>query len=75
MNGSNPAWRGVFVVSVTPFDESGQINEEAFAALLDTYVADGVDGVVVAGIGVAAARARDAVADGYGSSRSWRPAQ
>ena len=49
MNNSNPGWRGVFVVSVTPFDESGRIDEQAFATLLDTYVADGVDGVVVAG--------------------------
>jgi 4-hydroxy-tetrahydrodipicolinate synthase len=42
-------WKGVFVVTVTPFDEQGDIDETAFGALLDTFVEDGVDGVVVAG--------------------------
>jgi len=42
-------WKGVFVVSVTPFDEPGEIDETAFASLMDTFVSDGVDGVVVAG--------------------------
>lgn len=42
-------WKGVFVVTVTPFDEKGRIDEAGFAALMDTFVDDGVDGVVVAG--------------------------
>ena len=42
-------WKGVFVVAVTPFDNNGVIDEGSFATLLDTYVSDGVDGVVVAG--------------------------
>jgi 4-hydroxy-tetrahydrodipicolinate synthase len=42
-------WKGVFVVAVTPFDKNGVIDEGSFATLLDTYVSDGVDGVVVAG--------------------------
>lgn len=49
MNAMRSGWSGVFVVSVTPFDAAGSIDEDAFAKLLATFVADGVDGVVVAG--------------------------
>ena len=49
MGQSGDGWKGVFVVSVTPFDEQGDLDETAFASLMDTFVGDGVDGVVVAG--------------------------
>jgi 4-hydroxy-tetrahydrodipicolinate synthase len=42
-------WHGVYVVTVTPFTESGAVDHDAFGRLLDTFVTDGVDGVVVAG--------------------------
>ncbi len=42
-------WRGVFVVSVTPFGENGDIDEDGFRALLGRFVAEGVHGVIVAG--------------------------
>ncbi|MSP89058.1 MAG: dihydrodipicolinate synthase family protein [Alphaproteobacteria bacterium] len=42
-------WRGVFVVSVTPFTADGAIDETAFRTLMDRFVADGVQGIIVAG--------------------------
>jgi 4-hydroxy-tetrahydrodipicolinate synthase len=42
-------WQGVFAVAATPFTRDGEIDEGAFRALMDTLVADGVRGVVVAG--------------------------
>lgn len=42
-------WEGVFVVSATPFLESGEIDEPAFCALMETFVSDGVHGIIVAG--------------------------
>ncbi|MCC6470982.1 MAG: dihydrodipicolinate synthase family protein [Alphaproteobacteria bacterium] len=42
-------WTGVFVVSVTPFDAEGRVDEAAFRRLMDQFVADGVQGVIVAG--------------------------
>ncbi|MBM3570926.1 MAG: dihydrodipicolinate synthase family protein [Alphaproteobacteria bacterium] len=42
-------WHGVFVVSVTPFNDKGEIDEAAFGALMDQFVADGVHGIIVAG--------------------------
>lgn len=42
-------WQGVYVVTVTPFTEAGAVDHEAFGRLLQTFVGDGVDGVVVAG--------------------------
>lgn len=42
-------WTGVFVVSVTPFDAEGRIDEPQFRRLMDRFVADGVQGVIVAG--------------------------
>jgi 4-hydroxy-tetrahydrodipicolinate synthase len=42
-------WSGVFVVSVTPFDAEGRIEEASFRQLMDQFVVDGVAGVIVAG--------------------------
>jgi 4-hydroxy-tetrahydrodipicolinate synthase len=42
-------WRGVFAVAATPFTREGEIDEEAFRALMDTLVEDGVAGIIVAG--------------------------
>ncbi|MCK6453716.1 MAG: dihydrodipicolinate synthase family protein [Alphaproteobacteria bacterium] len=42
-------WTGVFVVAVTPFDAEGRLDEPAFLRLMDLLVADGVDGIIVAG--------------------------
>ena len=42
-------WQGVYVVSATPFTERGAMDLDAFDRLLDCYVADGVDGIIVAG--------------------------
>lgn len=42
-------WEGVFVVNVTPFTEAGDLDEASFKRLMQFYVADGVQGVVVAG--------------------------
>ncbi|MCP5151916.1 MAG: dihydrodipicolinate synthase family protein [Chromatiales bacterium] len=49
MSARKTEWQGVFVVTVTPFTEAGDIDWTAFDTLLDTYVADGVQGVIVAG--------------------------
>ncbi|HET6520523.1 MAG TPA: dihydrodipicolinate synthase family protein [Geminicoccaceae bacterium] len=49
MSGRRTDWRGVFAVAATPFTRDGDIDEGAFRALTDTLVADGVEGVVVAG--------------------------
>lgn len=42
-------WHGVQVVAATPFTEYGEVDLAAFERLLDIYVADGVDGIIVAG--------------------------
>ena len=42
-------WQGVYVVAVTPFEASGAIDEPSFRLLLETYIADGVDGIIVTG--------------------------
>ena len=42
-------WHGVYVVSVTPFTRDGAVDQAAFDSVLDTFVADGVHGIVVAG--------------------------
>ena len=42
-------WQGVYVVAVTPFEASGAIDEPSFRLLLETYIADGVDGIIIAG--------------------------
>ena len=49
MAAQSNAWNGVYVVTVTPFDEQGNIDEDAFASLMRTFTEDGVNGVVVAG--------------------------
>jgi 4-hydroxy-tetrahydrodipicolinate synthase len=40
---------GILTAAVTPFDSNGQIDEEAFVALLAHLAGNGSDGVVVAG--------------------------
>ncbi|MGI9415730.1 MAG: dihydrodipicolinate synthase family protein [Hyphomicrobiales bacterium] len=42
-------WEGVFVVSATPSLENGDLDEAAFGALMETFVSDGVQGIIVAG--------------------------
>lgn len=42
-------FRGSIVALVTPMGESGEVDFEAFEALLDWHAAQGTDGVVVAG--------------------------
>jgi len=50
---SNPSrktqWQGVFVVSATPYLKNGELDEPAFTSLMKTFVADGVQGIIVAG--------------------------
>jgi len=42
-------WHGVFVVSATPFDRDGALDAAAFQTLMEMFVADGVQGIIVAG--------------------------
>lgn len=49
MVGGKSDWRGVFVVSATPFTEEGALDEAAFRALMRRFQDDGVQGVIVAG--------------------------
>jgi len=42
-------WKGLFVVAVTPFHEDGRFDEVATRSLVDTLIADGADGLVLAG--------------------------
>lgn len=42
-------WHGVFVVSATPFLENGDLDEPAFTSLMETFVSDGAQGIIVAG--------------------------
>jgi 4-hydroxy-tetrahydrodipicolinate synthase len=51
-----PAWDnrpvtfgGIFTAMVTPFDEQGRVDEDAFAALVHHLLDNGSDGLVVAG--------------------------
>lgn len=48
---SKPAvnWEGCFVPMVTPFDRDGLIDEPAFRRTIDLLIADGVDGIIIAG--------------------------
>lgn len=42
-------WQGVFVVSVTPYLQNGDLDEPAFTSLMQMFVDDGVQGIIVAG--------------------------
>jgi 4-hydroxy-tetrahydrodipicolinate synthase len=42
-------WNGVFAVMVTPFTEDGLLDESAMRQLIDLLIAEGVDGIVLAG--------------------------
>jgi dihydrodipicolinate synthase/N-acetylneuraminate lyase len=42
-------WSGVFVVSVTPFLEGGRLDEDGTRRLIETFIGEGVDGIVLAG--------------------------
>jgi 4-hydroxy-tetrahydrodipicolinate synthase len=42
-------WKGLFVVGVTPFHEDGRFDEPSARALMETLIADGADGIVLAG--------------------------
>lgn len=49
MPGRRINWSGVFVVSVTPFTESGALDDAAIRSLIDTLIGDGADGIVLSG--------------------------
>jgi len=49
MNKDGISWRGVFSVTVTPFDRNGIFNEKDFRKGLDLAVQDGVHGIIVTG--------------------------
>ncbi|MEO7243340.1 MAG: dihydrodipicolinate synthase family protein [Variovorax sp.] len=42
-------WSGVFVVCVTPFQKNMAFDEHAMRSLIDTLIAEGVDGLILAG--------------------------
>ena len=42
-------WSGSFPAMTTPFDQTGKIDEKAFAASIDRLIEAGADGFVVAG--------------------------
>jgi 4-hydroxy-tetrahydrodipicolinate synthase len=42
-------WSGSFVVTVTPFAEDGSLELPQFVSLIETLIAEGADGIVVAG--------------------------
>jgi 4-hydroxy-tetrahydrodipicolinate synthase len=42
-------WQGVFVVSVTPFDQNGGFDEKSCRTLIDQFIREGVNGIIVAG--------------------------
>ena len=42
-------WSGVFVVAVTPFDRRGGLDEAETRRMIDMFVDDGVDGIILAG--------------------------
>ena len=42
-------WQGAFVVAVTPFAKNGSMDPPAIRALIEMLVAEGADGIVVAG--------------------------
>jgi 4-hydroxy-tetrahydrodipicolinate synthase len=42
-------WHGTFVVSATPFTRDGDLDEAAFVHLMESFVEDGVQGIIVAG--------------------------
>jgi hypothetical protein len=42
--------RGVYVISVTPFDESGALDLEGTDRLIDFYVKSGADGITILGV-------------------------
>ena len=47
MRGSQ--FSGVYVVTVTPFDEAGALDEPAIRRLVDLLVDEGADGLTIAG--------------------------
>jgi 4-hydroxy-tetrahydrodipicolinate synthase len=51
---------GIYVIVSTPFDESGRLDEESFATLLDATVASGVQGITILGVAGEAPRLNDA---------------
>ena len=42
-------WTGVYAPAVTPFTETGEINEAGFREVLDYLIGEGADGIIVAG--------------------------
>ena len=49
MNNGKVDWHGSYVAVITPFLESGEIDEAAFRANIELLLAQGADGVVVSG--------------------------
>ena len=42
-------WKGVFPACVTPFAKDGSVDEAATRKMIDMFIADGVDGLIIAG--------------------------
>ncbi len=42
-------WKGVFPACVTPFAKDGSVDEAATRKMIDMFLADGVDGLIIAG--------------------------
>ena len=42
-------WTGVFVPAVTPFDKDGNLLEDSLRKVCDHLIADGADGIIIAG--------------------------
>lgn len=43
------SWSGIYVVSVTPFESNLSLDEQATRNLMEAFVSEGVDGIVLAG--------------------------
>lgn len=49
MDRNSVTWHGYWPAAPTPFDETGALDEQAWRDLLDLYIAQGVNGVLVNG--------------------------
>jgi 4-hydroxy-tetrahydrodipicolinate synthase len=46
----NETTRGVFIISPTPFDDAGAVDQTSVDSLVDFYLASGVDGITILGV-------------------------
>ena len=49
MNNGKVDWKGNFTAVVTPFTQSGDIDESKFVENLELLVSEGIDGLVISG--------------------------